>query len=79
MQHTVQTSREVTVRATTRRINARPDGTCAGYRVDYPDGTPRLTYEIAAMTDDEIGRLICELAQPRTGELTDPMATGARS
>ena len=62
MKRTLSTPRPVTVRATTRRIGPRPDGKCAGYRVDYPDGLPRLTYEIAAMTDGEIGRLVHELS-----------------
>ncbi len=38
-----------------------PDGTCRGYRVDYVDGEPRITYNRDQVDNEALGALVHDL------------------
>lgn len=52
----------VTVRTTTRLLPPLPDSTSRGYRVDYIDGEPRITYNVEQVDMELLGALVHDLA-----------------
>lgn len=65
MTDTVPTSRTVHVRAVTRAIGALPSGECRGYRIEFIDGEPRVTYNADQVTASELGSLVHDLVTAR--------------